>query len=53
MDLCANPGRVDSWASMALSRASLLEQQLNSCDPLKDEGKHKLMSFKKAKVSKN
>ncbi|KAK6618665.1 hypothetical protein RUM43_013056 [Polyplax serrata] len=37
MDLCANPDRVDSWASMALARASLLEQQLNSCDPLKDE----------------
>lgn len=35
LDLCNNPRRIDSWAGMALSQASLLETKLNSCEPIK------------------
>ncbi|CAN7999066.1 unnamed protein product [Ixodes hexagonus] len=37
LDICINPNRLDSWAGMALSRSSLLEQRINSCEP-KNEG---------------
>ncbi|KAI0212986.1 Calcineurin-binding protein cabin-1 [Lamellibrachia satsuma] len=30
LDLCVNPDRMDSWAGMALARASRLQQKLNS-----------------------
>ena len=30
LDLCVIPDRMDSWAGMALARASRLQQKLNS-----------------------
>lgn len=35
LDLYNNPKRIDSWAGMALSRASLMETTINSCEPIK------------------
>lgn len=37
LDVCLNPNRFDSWAGMALARATLLTLQINSCDTLKNE----------------
>lgn len=32
LDLCINPGRLDTWADMALGMASQLETKLNHCE---------------------
>ncbi|GAB6026876.1 Calcineurin-binding protein cabin-1, variant 2 [Chamberlinius hualienensis] len=32
LDLCINQDRIDSWAGLALSKGSQLQQRLNSCD---------------------
>lgn len=37
LDICHNPGRLDSWAGMALARGSQLETQLNSCEAIESE----------------
>lgn len=34
LDLACEPTRFDSWAGLALSKASKLETKLNSCTPL-------------------
>lgn len=33
-DLANSPSRFDSWAGLALSKASLLETKLNTCDEI-------------------
>lgn len=35
LDLTMNPTRFDSWAGLALSKASIMEVKLNSCNPIK------------------
>ncbi|CAH1784782.1 unnamed protein product [Owenia fusiformis] len=37
-DLCVCPDRIDSWAGMALSRTSKIEEKLNATDMKKNEG---------------
>lgn len=33
LDVCLNPERLDSWAGLALSRSTQIEQRINSCEP--------------------
>lgn len=33
LDVCLNPDRLDSWAGLALSRSTQIEQRINSCEP--------------------
>lgn len=33
LDACLNPDRLDSWAGLALSRSTQIEQRINSCEP--------------------
>ncbi|XP_050312415.1 calcineurin-binding protein cabin-1-like isoform X8 [Anthonomus grandis grandis] len=46
-DLCVNPMRVDSWASLGLSYAAQLDQTLNFCEKIQSESEF----FERAKCA--
>ncbi|XP_064478265.1 calcineurin-binding protein cabin-1-like [Ornithodoros turicata] len=53
LDVAINPSRKDSWAGLALSRSSQLEQRINSCEPKNEatilrRGTSSLRCFKRA-----
>ncbi|CAG9860246.1 unnamed protein product [Phyllotreta striolata] len=54
LDLCINPGRLDSWACLGLSYAAQLDTKLNHCEKFKNEmeflekAKYATICFKKS-----